>query len=42
MNPAIRDAKVKDLNIAFQVVVKGETDLVFVPGWFSNIDMIGP
>jgi hypothetical protein len=40
MKPATRYAKSKDINIAFQVLGKGETDLVFVPGWVSNIDMM--
>ena len=26
-------------NIAYQVVGKGDTDLVFVPGWISNLDL---
>lgn len=40
MKPATRYAKFKDINIAFQVLGEGETDLVFVPGWVSNIDMM--
>jgi hypothetical protein len=40
MKPATRYAKSKDINIAFQVVGKGETDLVFVPEWVSKIDMM--
>lgn len=29
-----------DINIAYQVVGQGSVDVIFVPGWVSNIDMM--
>src|SRR6266851_10270583 len=39
MPPETRYAKSGDLNIAYQVVGDGPFDLVYVPGWVSNIDL---
>jgi pimeloyl-ACP methyl ester carboxylesterase len=40
-HPAIRYAKTVDgLHIAYQVVGDGSTDLVYAPGWFSNLEAI--
>jgi pimeloyl-ACP methyl ester carboxylesterase len=36
--PETRYAKSGDLNIAYQVVGEGPFDLVYVPGWVSNIE----
>ena len=38
MSPETRYAKSSDLNIAYQVVGEGPRDLVYVPGWVSNIE----
>ena len=38
MPPETRYAKSGDLNIAYQVVGDGPRDLVFVPGWVSNVE----
>lgn len=40
MRPRTQYAKSGSLNIAFQVVGQGAVDIVHVPGWVSNIDMI--
>jgi len=40
MKPLTRYAKRGDINIAYQVVGQGFIDLIFVPGWVSNIDMM--
>src|SRR6266566_4900349 len=40
MPPETRYAKSGDLNIAYQVVGDGPTDLVYVPGWVSNVELI--
>ena len=40
MPPETRYAKSGDVNIAYQVVGDGPFDLVYVPGWVSNIDLI--
>ncbi len=37
--PTTQYAKVGDLHIAFQVVGDGPLDLVFVPGWVSNVEL---
>jgi len=39
MPPETRYAKSGDVNIAYQVVGDGPFDLVYVPGWVSNIDL---
>jgi pimeloyl-ACP methyl ester carboxylesterase/class 3 adenylate cyclase len=38
--PATQYAKSGDLNIAYQVVGEGPRDLVYVPGWVSNIEVM--
>ena len=40
MPPVTRYAKSSDLRIAYQVVGDGPFDLVFVPGFVSNIELI--
>jgi pimeloyl-ACP methyl ester carboxylesterase len=40
MPPETLYAKSGDLNIAYQVLGDGPFDLVYVPGWVSNIDLI--
>jgi len=37
--PRTRYAKSGDLNIAYQVVGEGPPDLLFVPGWISNVEL---
>jgi pimeloyl-ACP methyl ester carboxylesterase len=39
MAPETRYARSGDLNIAYQVVGDGPRDLVYVPGWVSNVEM---
>jgi pimeloyl-ACP methyl ester carboxylesterase len=36
--PETRYAKSGDLNIAYQVVGDGPVDLIYVPGWISNVE----
>jgi pimeloyl-ACP methyl ester carboxylesterase len=38
--PETRYAKSGDLNIAYQVVGEGPFDLVYVPGWISNVELM--
>ena len=40
MKPATRYAKSGKVNIAYQVLGSGNIDLVYIPGWISNIDMM--
>jgi pimeloyl-ACP methyl ester carboxylesterase len=40
MVPETRYAKSGDLNIAYQVAGEGPRDLVYVPGWVSNIELM--
>jgi pimeloyl-ACP methyl ester carboxylesterase len=40
MHPETRYAKSGDLNIAYQVVGDGPLDLVYVPGWISNVELM--
>jgi pimeloyl-ACP methyl ester carboxylesterase len=40
MGPQTRYAKSGDLNIAYQVVGEGPLDLVYVPGWISNVELM--
>jgi len=40
MPPVTRYAKSGDINIAYQVVGDGPFDLVYVPGWVSNIELM--
>ena len=38
--PETRYAIADDVNVAYQVVGDGPTDLVYVPGWVSNIEVM--
>jgi pimeloyl-ACP methyl ester carboxylesterase len=38
--PKTRYAKSGEINIAYQVVGEGPPDLVYVPGWMSNVEMM--
>jgi len=38
--PETRYTKSGELNIAYQVVGSGELDLVYVPGWVSNVELM--
>ena len=40
MPPETRYARSGDVNIAYQVVGEGPRDLVYVPGWISNVEMM--
>src|SRR5436190_23741773 len=40
MVPETRYARSGDLNIAYQVVGEGPRDLVYVPGWVSNVELM--
>jgi pimeloyl-ACP methyl ester carboxylesterase len=40
MAPETRYARSGDLNIAYQVTGEGPRDLVYVPGWISNVEMM--
>jgi pimeloyl-ACP methyl ester carboxylesterase len=40
MRPETRYAKSGDVNIAYQVVGEGPFDLVYVPGWISNVELM--
>jgi pimeloyl-ACP methyl ester carboxylesterase len=40
MQPETRYTKSGDVNIAYQVVGGGPLDLVYVPGWISNIELM--
>ena len=37
--PETRYAKSGDLNIAYQVAGDGPLDLIYVPGWISNVEL---
>ena len=39
MQPHIRYANSGGVNIAYQVLGEGPRDIVFVPGWISNIEV---
>jgi pimeloyl-ACP methyl ester carboxylesterase len=39
MQPTTRYTKSGDVNIAYQVIGEGPLDLVYVPGWVSNLDV---
>jgi pimeloyl-ACP methyl ester carboxylesterase len=39
VRPETRYAKSGDLNIAYQVVGDGPRDLIYVPGWISNVEL---
>lgn len=38
MRPRTQYAKCGDLNIAYQVIGEGPLDIIYVPGWVSNLD----
>ena len=40
MQPETRYARSGDLNVAYQVTGEGQRDLVYVPGWVSNIELM--
>jgi pimeloyl-ACP methyl ester carboxylesterase len=40
MTPETRYARSGDVNIAYQVVGEGPLDLVYVPGWVSNVELM--
>jgi pimeloyl-ACP methyl ester carboxylesterase len=40
VQPETRYAKSGDLNIAYQVVGEGPLDLIYVPGWISNVELM--
>ena len=40
MKPITKYAISNDTNIAYQIVGQGSIDLIFIPGWVSNIDMM--
>lgn len=40
MKPETRYTKSGSINIAYQVFGTGPTDLVYIPGWVSNIDLM--
>jgi class 3 adenylate cyclase len=40
MRPETRYAKSGDVSIAYQVVGEGEHDIVFVPGFISNVELV--
>ncbi len=39
-SPSTRYARSGDANIAYQVVGEGPIDLVYVPGWISNVELM--
>ena len=40
MQPETRYARSGELNIAYQVTCEGPRDLVYVPGWVSNVELM--
>jgi pimeloyl-ACP methyl ester carboxylesterase len=40
LRPETRYTKSGDLNIAYQVVGEGRFDLIYVPGWISNVELM--
>jgi pimeloyl-ACP methyl ester carboxylesterase/AraC-like DNA-binding protein len=40
MKPITKYTKNGNINIAYQVVGEGPVDLIYIPGWVSNIDMM--
>lgn len=40
MKPETKYAKSDQINIAYQVIGNGPIDIVYIPGWVSNIDMM--
>ncbi|MFT4848187.1 MAG: pimeloyl-ACP methyl ester carboxylesterase/AraC-like DNA-binding protein [Sediminicola sp.] len=40
MKPKTKYTKCGDFNIAYQVIGQGSIDILYIPGWISNIDMM--
>ena len=40
MKPKTNYTKSGDFNIAYQVIGEGSIDILYIPGWVSNIDMM--
>ncbi len=40
MKPVTKYTKSGNINIAYQVIGNGPVDIVYIPGWVSNIDMM--
>jgi pimeloyl-ACP methyl ester carboxylesterase/AraC-like DNA-binding protein len=40
MRPKTKYTKCGDFNIAYQVIGEGPMDILYIPGWVSNIDMM--
>ena len=40
MKPATKYTKSGKFNIAYQVIGEGSVDIIYIPGWVSNIDMM--
>lgn len=40
MKPKTKYTKCGDFNIAYQVIGEGPIDILYIPGWVSNIDMM--
>jgi pimeloyl-ACP methyl ester carboxylesterase len=40
MTPETHYARSGDVNIAYQVIGSGPRDLILVPGWMSNIEVL--
>jgi len=40
MKPKTKYTKSGDFNIAYQVIGEGSIDILYIPGWVSNIDMM--
>lgn len=40
MRPKTKYTKSGDFNIAYQVIGEGSIDILYIPGWVSNIDMM--
>lgn len=40
MRPKTKYTKSGDFNIAYQVIGQGSIDILYIPGWVSNIDMM--
>ena len=40
MRPSTKYTKSGDFNIAYQVIGEGPNDILYIPGWVSNIDMM--
>jgi pimeloyl-ACP methyl ester carboxylesterase len=40
MNPKTKYTKCGEINLAYQVIGEGPIDIIYIPGWVSNIDII--